>query len=180
MGRVCAKPIAGCQAALRGESGPEKSPRRIIKNSVPFGRRVVKFEIGPRRPPQASQMTNPPFIAAICPSPSHLAQTSTASAFRTIRPCESWYCISYSTTPSHSSRVSACPIVPDISLVSSSSNSTTNFHLVRRASWVMPAYCMVLYSKTQDIVAKKTNGRVTRPRALMSSNQLRLSVLLAA
>ena len=29
-----------------------------------------------------------------------------------------------------------------------------NFHLVRRASWVMPAYCMVLYSKTQDIVAK--------------------------
>ena len=155
----------GCQAALLGESGPEKSPRRISKNSVPFGRRVVKFEIGPRRPPQASQMTNLPFIAAIFPSPSHLAQTSAASAFRTIRPCESWYCISNSRKPSHSSRVSACPIVPDISLVSSSSNSTTNFHLVRRASWVMPTYCMFQHSKTQDIVSKN-NGRVTRTRAL--------------
>ena len=157
----------GCQAARRGDSGPEKSPRRISKNSVPFGRRVVKFEIWPRRPPQPSQMTNPPFIAAIFPSPSHLAQTSAASAFRTIRPCELWYCISNSRSPSHSSRVSACPIVPDISLVSSSSNSTTNFHLVRRASWVMPVYCMNLCSKTQDIVSKNLNGRVTRPRALM-------------
>jgi hypothetical protein len=55
-------------------------------------------------------------------------------------------------SPSHSPRVLACPIVPDISWVSSSSNSTTNFHLVRRASWVMPAYCMALCSETQDIV----------------------------
>src|SRR5580692_11568280 len=119
------------------------------------GQKSSNLETGPRRPPQTSQMTTPPFIAAIFPSPSHLAQTSAASAFRTIRPRESWYCISNSRSPSHSSRVSACPIVPDISWVSSSSNSTTNFHLVRRASWVMPAYCMVLLSKTQDIVVKK-------------------------
>src|SRR5260370_7705064 len=108
-------------------------------------------------------MTNPPFIAAICPSPSHLAQTSTASAFRTIRPCESWYCISYSRTPSHSSRVSAFPIVPDISLVSSSSNSPPNFHLVLRASWVMPPYFLVLSSNTQQLMPKTTHAHVTPP-----------------
>src|SRR5271165_87936 len=45
---------------------------------------------------------------------------------------------------------------------------------VRRASWVMPVYCMNLCSKTQDIVSKNLNGRVTRPRALMSSNQIRV------
>jgi DNA end-binding protein Ku len=34
---------------------------------------------------------------------------------------------------------------------------------------------MILLSETQDIVVKKTNGRVTRPRALMLSNQIRAS-----
>ena len=29
------------------------------------------------------------------------------------------------------------------------------FPFVRRASWVMPVYCMVPYFKTQDIVVKK-------------------------
>ena len=36
----------------------------------------------------------------------------------------------------------------------------------------MPAYCMFLCSKTQDIVVK-TDGRVIRPRDLMPSNQIR-------
>jgi hypothetical protein len=44
----------------------------------------------------------------------------------------------------------ASPIVPDILLVSSSSNSTTNFYLVRRVSRIIPVYGIVLCSKTQD------------------------------
>jgi hypothetical protein len=110
-------------------------------------------------------MTNP-FMPEIFPSPSHFAHTSAASAFRTNRPCELWYCISCSRSPSHSSRVSACPIVPDISLVSSSSYSysTTNFHFVRRA------YCMRVCFKTQDIVVKKGVAEIYVHVPSMSSN----------
>jgi hypothetical protein len=86
------------------------------------------------------QTTGLPERPVIIPSPSHSLQTSEASALRTVRPCESWYCISCSINPSHSSRLDACPIVPDISLVSSSSNSTTNFHFVRRGFSVIPTY----------------------------------------
>ena len=146
-------------AARRGERGVGKFPRRTSKNCVPLARRLVKLEIGPRRPPQTSQISVPPFLATLVPSPSHWAQTSTASAFITVRPCKLWYCTSYSSSPSHSSRVSASPSVPEISLVSSSSNSTTNFHLVRKASWVIPSYCIRLGKKTQDIVAKNLDTK---------------------
>jgi hypothetical protein len=42
--------------------------------------------------------------------------------------------------------------VPAIAPVSSSSNSTMNFHLVWMALAIMPAYCIKLFWITQDIV----------------------------
>jgi hypothetical protein len=45
-------------------------------------------------------------------------------------------------------------MVADNSFVSSSSNSTTNFHLVTNALCAMSAYSMASRNKTQDIVRK--------------------------
>jgi hypothetical protein len=71
---LAARSPAGYQAACRGNSPPEKSPRLINKKPLPTWPKVVKFETGPIRPPQTSQ-----------PSPPHSAHTSAASAFTTIR-----------------------------------------------------------------------------------------------
>src|ERR1700724_2100265 len=94
----------GHEERNKTEQNEEKFLLEPLKKILPSQHPVLKpvslpdYQIGAEIPPQASQMTNP-FMPEIFPSPSHFAHTSAASAFRTNRPCELWYCISCSRSP---------------------------------------------------------------------------------